>query len=108
MQEHRVTVAKQQYTLTEPFFVLATQNPLEMEGTYPLPEAQLDRFFVKLKVTFPSRAALHTILDRTTGETVVRAERVLTAPRLLELRDLVRQVPAARAVQDFAIRVVEA
>src|SRR5206468_11018260 len=94
MQEQSVTVAKTTYKLDPPFFVLATQNPLEMEGTYPLPEAQLDRFFVKLKVMLPSRQSLHTILDRTTGETVVRAERVLTAPRLLELRDLVRQVPA--------------
>ena len=59
MQEHRVTVAKQQYTLTEPFFVLATQNPLEMEGTYPLPEAQLDRFFFKIDVPFPSEEELH-------------------------------------------------
>src|SRR6516162_7293681 len=65
MQEHSVTVAKNTYRLEEPFCVLATQNPLEMEGTYPLPEAQLDRFFVKLKVTFPSRQALHTILERT-------------------------------------------
>jgi MoxR-like ATPase len=78
-----------------------------MEGTYPLPEAQLDRFFVKLKVTFPSRAALHTILDRTTGESDVRAEKVVSGARLLELRELVRQVPVARQVQDFAIRALE-
>jgi MoxR-like ATPase len=87
---------------------LATQNPLEMEGTYPLPEAQLDRFFVKLKVTFPSRASLHAILERTTGEGSPRAEKVLSSARLLELRELVRQVPAARQVSDFAIRVLEA
>src|SRR5690554_4472688 len=67
MQEHRVTVAKQQYTLSEPFFVLATQNPLEMEGTYPLPEAQLDRFFFKIDVPFPSEEDLVRILERTTG-----------------------------------------
>jgi MoxR-like ATPase len=108
MQEQSVTVAKSTYKLAQPFFVLATQNPLEMEGTYPLPEAQLDRFFVKLKVGFPSREALHTILDRTTGETSVRAEKVLSGARLLELRDLVRQVPVARPVQDFAVRVLEA
>ena len=108
MQEHSVTVAKTTYKLDPPFFVLATQNPLEMEGTYPLPEAQLDRFFVKLKVTFPSREALHTILDRTTGEGTPRAEKVVSAQRLLELRELVRQVPVARPVQDFAIRVLEA
>src|SRR5262249_20285305 len=82
--------------------------PLEMEGTYPLPEAQLDRFFVKLKVEFPSRAALHTILDRTTGEGRVRAEKVLSRARLIELRELMLKVPVARPVQDFAIRVLEA
>jgi len=108
MQEQSVTVAKNTFKLAQPFFVLATQNPLEMEGTYPLPEAQLDRFFVKLKVGFPSREALHTILDRTTGEASVRAEKVLSGARLLELRDLVRQVPVARPVQDFAVRVLEA
>jgi MoxR-like ATPase len=108
MQEHSVTVAKQTLKLEPPFFVLATQNPLEMEGTYPLPEAQLDRFFVKLKVTFPSRASLHTILDRTTGGEDVRATKVVTGARLLELRDLVRHVPVARPVQDYAIRILEA
>ena len=107
MQEKSVTVAKTTYKLDEPFFVLATQNPLEMEGTYPLPEAQLDRFFVKLKVEFPSREALHTILDRTTGGESVRAEKVLSGERLLLLRGLVRHVPVARPVQDFAVRVIE-
>ncbi|MCU1277875.1 MAG: putative ATPase 3 [bacterium] len=107
MQEKSVTVSKTTYKLEEPFFVLATQNPLEMEGTYPLPEAQLDRFFVKLKVEYPSREAMHTILDRTTGREEVRADKVLSAERLLELRELVRDVPVARPVQDFAVRVVE-
>ncbi len=107
MQEKSVTVAKTTYKLDEPFFVLATQNPLEMEGTYPLPEAQLDRFFVKLKVEYPSREAMHTILERTTGRQDVRAEKVLSAERLLELRELVRDVPVARPVQDFVVRVVE-
>ena len=107
MQEKSVTVSKTTYKLDEPFFVLATQNPLEMEGTYPLPEAQLDRFFVKLRVEYPSRDAMHTILDRTTGREEVRAEKVLSAERLLQLRELVRDVPVARAVQDFAVRVVE-
>ncbi|HWE29341.1 MAG TPA: MoxR family ATPase [Polyangia bacterium] len=107
MQEKSVTVAKTTYQLEEPFLVLATQNPLEMEGTYPLPEAQLDRFFVKLKVQFPSRDALHTILDRTTGSHDVRAEKVLSSERLLELRALVRQVPVARPVQDFCVRLIE-
>jgi MoxR-like ATPase len=107
MQEKSVTVAKTTYKLDEPFFVLATQNPLEMEGTYPLPEAQLDRFFVKLKVQFPNREALHTILDRTTGREEVRAEKVLSAERLLQLRELVRQVPVARPIQDFCVRLIE-
>jgi MoxR-like ATPase len=108
MQEHSVTVAKTTYKLDEPFFVLATQNPLEMEGTYPLPEAQLDRFLVKLKVRFPSREALHTILDRTTGDKDVRAEKVLSGERLVELRGLVRHVPVARPVQDFCVRLIQA
>jgi MoxR-like ATPase len=107
MQEKSVTVSKTTYKLEEPFFVLATQNPLEMEGTYPLPEAQLDRFFVKLRVEYPSRESMHTILDRTTGRQEVRAEKVLSAERLLQLRELVRDVPIARPVQDFAVRVVE-
>jgi MoxR-like ATPase len=106
MQEQSVTVAKTTYQLEPPFFVLATQNPLEMEGTYPLPEAQLDRFFYKLKVGFPDHEALHTILDRTTQSTTTQAEKVLSAARLLELRSLVREVPVARPVQDFAVRVL--
>jgi MoxR-like ATPase len=107
MQEQSVTVAKTTYKLDPPFFVLATQNPLEMEGTYPLPEAQLDRFFVKLKVSFPSREALHTILDRTTGASEVHADKVIDGKRLLELREIARQVPVARPVQDFVVRVLE-
>jgi MoxR-like ATPase len=108
MQEQSVTVGKQTYPLAPPFFVLATQNPIEMEGTYPLPEAQLDRFTFKLRVDLPAREELHGILDRTTGieEPAVRA--VLSRPRLLEMRALVRQVPAARPIQDYAVRLVEA
>jgi MoxR-like ATPase len=108
MQEHRVTVAKTTYKIDEPFFVLATQNPLEMEGTYPLPEAQLDRFFFKLHVQFPSRDELHTILDRTTGghDPVVSA--VLSREEVIGMQRLVREVPVARHVQDFVIRVLEA
>jgi MoxR-like ATPase len=108
MQEQSVTVSKQTYALAPPFFVLATQNPIEMEGTYPLPEAQLDRFFFKLRVELPGNADLHAILDRTTGaiDPVVRP--VLGRARLLELRDLVRQVPVARPVQDYIVRLIEA
>ena len=108
MQERSVTVAKTTHVLPAPFFVLATQNPLEMEGTYPLPEAQLDRFFVKLRVKLPSHEALHQILDRTTGEAAPRAAKVLSGARLLELAQLARQVPVARPVQDFVVRLVQA
>ena len=108
MQEHRVTVAKTTYPIEEPFFVLATQNPLEMEGTYPLPEAQLDRFFLKLHVPFPNREELHTILDRTTGNLESAIRPVLSRADVLEMQRLARDVPVARHVQDYAIRVLEA
>jgi MoxR-like ATPase len=108
MQEHSVTVSKETYRLPPPFFVLATQNPIEMEGTYPLPEAQLDRFFFKLRVALPTNEDLHAILDRTTGAADPTVRAVLGRERVLELRDLVRQVPIARPIQDFAVRLVEA
>jgi len=108
MQEQSVTVGKQTYTLAPPFFVLATQNPIEMEGTYPLPEAQLDRFLYKVRVDAPSAAELHAILDRTTGTDEAPVRAVLSRDRLLEMRALVRQVPVARPVQDFVVRLVEA
>jgi MoxR-like ATPase len=108
MQEQSVTVGKQTYPLAPPFFVLATQNPIEMEGTYPLPEAQLDRFFFKLRVDLPDNAELHAILDRTTGAVDPVVRPVLGRARLLELRDLVRQVPVARPIQDYAVRLIEA
>ncbi len=106
MQEHRVTVGRTTYQLQEPYFVLATQNPLEMEGTYPLPEAQLDRFFFKLMVPFPSREELHTIIDRTTTDQDVKVRPVLTRDDVLGMQKLVRRVPVARHVQDYAIRMV--
>jgi MoxR-like ATPase len=108
MQEQSVTVGKQTYPLPPPFFVLATQNPIEMEGTYPLPEAQLDRFTFKLRVEFPPRADLHGILDRTTGAEPPAIRAVLGRDRLLEMRALVRQVPVARPVQDYVVRLIEA
>ena len=108
MQEHSVTVAKKTYVLEEPYFVLATQNPLEMEGTYPLPEAQLDRFLFKLHVEFPTRDELHAILDRTTGADTPSVTPVLDRERILEMRKVVRDVAVARHVQDYAIRVLEA
>jgi MoxR-like ATPase len=108
MQEHRVTVGKITYPLDPPFVVLATQNPLEMEGTYPLPEAQLDRFLFKLHVSFPGRDELHRILDLTTGEDIQPRQPVLDRERLLEMQKLVRRVPVARHVQDFAVRLLQA
>ena len=108
MSEGSVTVAKQTHVLEKPFFVLATQNPLEMEGTYPLPEAQLDRFFFKLVVDFPDRDDLHTILDRTTADDVPHPGVVIEKGRILEMRDLVRKVPLARSIQDYAVRVLQA
>jgi MoxR-like ATPase len=108
MSEASVTVSKTTHRLEKPFFVLATQNPLEMEGTYPLPEAQLDRFFFKLVVDFPGNADLHTILDRTTSDETPQPKPVLDKARVVELRELVRKVPLARSVQDYAVRVLQA
>ncbi len=107
MQENHVTVGGTQHPLAQPFLVLATQNPIEMEGTYPLPEAQLDRFFFKLKVLFPSADDLHAILDRTTAAEKPVVETVLhDASEIMALRDLVRQVPVAREVQAYAVDLV--
>ena len=106
MSEGSVTVAKQTYILEKPFFVLATQNPLEMEGTYPLPEAQLDRFFFKLIVEYPDKASLHTILDRTTADSMPKPKAVIEKARIMEMRELVRKVPLARQIQDYAVRVI--
>jgi MoxR-like ATPase len=106
MSEGSVTVAKQTYLLEKPFFVLATQNPLEMEGTYPLPEAQLDRFFFKLVVQYPDKQDLHTILDRTTADSTPKPQVVIAKDRIMEMRELVRKVPLARQIQDYAVRVV--
>ncbi len=108
MQEKSVTVAKHTYELERPFFVLATQNPLEMEGTYPLPEAQLDRFFYKLKVSFPAREELHAIMDRTTHGTDPEVRRVTSRDDLLRMQALARRVPVSRPVQDYALRLLEA
>ncbi len=108
MQERRVTVGRTTHELEAPYFVLATQNPLEMEGTYPLPEAQLDRFFYKIQVPFPSRAELHRIIERTTTDESAVVEPVLARTEILEMQRLVRTVAAAHAVQDYAVRVLEA
>jgi len=106
MQEHSVTSGGQIRKLPEPFMVLATQNPIEQEGTYPLPEAQLDRFFFKLLVPYSNRQELRTILDRTTTGEDPRAERVTGAEEITQAQDLVRHVVIAEHVQDYAIRLV--
>jgi MoxR-like ATPase len=108
MQEHRVTVGRKTYPIEEPYFVLATQNPLEMEGTYPLPEAQLDRFFFKLHIPFPGRQELHEIVERTTTEHTAKVRPVIGREEVLEMQALVRGVPVAHHVQDYAIRVLQA
>lgn len=109
MQENHVTVGGVQHTLEQPFLVLATQNPLEMEGTYPLPEAQLDRFLFKLKMRFPSSDELHTILDRTTTVAPPQITKVIDDRReIMALRDVVRQVPMVREIQTHAIDLVTA
>jgi MoxR-like ATPase len=105
MQETSVSVGKTTYRLEPPFFVLATQNPLEMEGTYPLPEAQLDRFFFKLKVMYPPESAMHEILDRTTQVDERTVDRVVDALEILEMRQTARAVPIARPIQAYAIRL---
>jgi MoxR-like ATPase len=105
MQDVSVSVGKTTYPLEQPFLVLATQNPLEMEGTYPLPEAQLDRFFFKLKVSYPAEAAMHEIIERTTTDVQTSVTRVLDAGQILEMRRVARSVPIARPVQAYAIRL---
>ena len=105
MQDVSVSVGKTTYRLDEPFLVLATQNPLEMEGTYPLPEAQLDRFFFKLKVAYPSEDSMHEILERTTRDAQATVTRVADGPAILEMRHVARAVAIARPVQAYAIRL---
>jgi MoxR-like ATPase len=106
MQEKTVTVANVVHRLSAPFFVLATQNPLEMEGTYPLPEAQLDRFFFKLVVGFPSAGEMSEILRRTTTQVHVAAGRATDGPTIEAMGNLARQVPIASHVSDYVVRLV--
>jgi MoxR-like ATPase len=108
MQEHSVTVAKSTRHLPEPFFVLATQNPLEMEGTYPLPEAQLDRFFFKIDVPFPSVDELIEIANRTTTLEVIQADKVADGGEIRKLQALARGVPIAPHVTSFAAQLLKA
>ena len=106
MQEKSVTVGGTTYKLDQPFFVMATQNPIEQEGTYPLPEAQLDRFFFKLEVGYSNRKDLSEILNRTTAGAQQKLEQVLDGPTILEHQQLVRRVVIAPHVQDYAVRLV--
>ena len=108
MQESCVTVGGVSRPLPMPFFVLATQNPIEMEGTYPLPEAQLDRFMFKLRVRYPAIEELNAIIDRTTQVRSVAMDRVMTGPAVLGFRELVREVPIASHVRDLASAIVMA
>src|SRR5713226_4189816 len=106
MQEHSITVGGTSHRLQEPFFVMATQNPIEQEGTYPLPEAQLDRFFFKLIVNYSGRQEMATILDRTTRGEWPQPQRVMNGDEIRQWQQLVREVLVAPPVQDYAIRLV--
>jgi MoxR-like ATPase len=108
MQERRVTVAGSTYILPSPFFVLATQNPIEQEGTYPLPEAQMDRFMFSLRVDYPSRADEIQILLETTRDDVKTVNKVLTGDNLVALQHAVRQIPVPASVAEYAVDLVQA
>lgn len=108
MQERQVSVARQTFKLTEPFIVLATQNPVEQDGTYPLPEAQLDRFMVKCLVDYPQEHEYIEILSRTTQSEMPTVEPVSDGPEIIELRQIVRSVPVSEQVERYAIRLVMA
>jgi MoxR-like ATPase len=108
MQERNVTAGGQTHRLPEPFFVLATRNPIEQEGTYLLPEAQLDRFMLELRIEYPSREEEVAVALRTTGEAAPRLEPVIHAQRLLDLQGLVRRIPVAPSVAAYAVRLVRA
>src|SRR6059036_3316561 len=106
MQEHQVSAAGQTYRLPSPFFVLATQNPIEQEGTYPLPEAQLDRFMFELRVSYPSKDEEERIVESTTGDLAATVSVVLTAEDVLALQHLVRRIPVSKALVRAAVTLV--
>jgi len=108
MEEHAVSIGGDTRTLEEPFFVMATQNPIEQEGTYPLPEAALDKFAFKLLVGMPNAAALREIIERTTAPEPPAVSAVASRDDILKMRDIARQVPVAPAVEDAAVRLVKA
>jgi MoxR-like ATPase len=106
MQEYKVTVAGQTYDIPTPFYVLATQNPIEQEGTYPLPEAQLDRFFFQINIDYPSEQEEKTIVMQTTGAYVPGLNKVLNANEIIDLQEIVRRVPVSENVVEYAVRLV--
>ena len=106
MQERQISVGRRTIVLSDPYCVMATQNPVEQEGTYPLPEAQLDRFLFKLRIGYPSQAQYHEILNRTVGEQEIQVEAACSGEEILEMRKVVRQIPVPKHVQDYAIRLV--
>ena len=108
MQEYKVTVIGRTYQLTPPFFVLATQNPIEQEGTYPLPEAQLDRFMFRIEVDYPERFEEIEIARTTTGVSLPSLEHILTGDRVIAFQDLVRRVPVADHIYEFAVDLARA
>ncbi|MDE2141067.1 MAG: MoxR family ATPase [Elusimicrobia bacterium] len=108
MQEGQVTAGAQTHALPKPFFVMATQNPIEQEGTYPLPEAQLDRFFLQALMDYPSLEEERRIVLETTGDRVPKLEKVLGADEVVQLQDLVRRVPVPDPVVDFAVKLARA
>jgi len=108
MQEHQVTAAGRTYTLEPPFFVLATQNPIEQEGTYPLPEAQLDRFMFLIKVDYPEKAQELDIIRATTSDLLGEPEAVLTGPEVLSIQKLLRRVPVSDHVLNYAVDLARA
>ncbi|MBI9100599.1 MAG: MoxR family ATPase, partial [Spirochaetaceae bacterium] len=108
MQEQQVTVSGKTHRLEGPFIVLATQNPIEMEGTYPLPEAQLDRFFFKLVVQYPDSEELGKIVDLTTGAESVDVSPLLEKDKIMKMQSLIRSVPVPEEVRDYAVQILEA
>lgn len=106
MQEKTVTVGNKTYKLPDPFFVLATQNPLELEGTYPLPEAQMDRFIFKLKVDFPNKEELYEIVNLTSGTSIPKLKKLCNGEQILKMREIAKEVSVAKAVGEFAINLI--
>ncbi len=108
MQEHQVSIGDTTYPLPDPFFVLATQNPIEQEGTYPLPEAQLDRFMLEIRIGYPKRGEEERIVNQTTGREEPEIATVLNAEEIIELQGLIREIPAAPHVVAYAVNLARA